>query len=860
MDKSSNPAPDASGALSHAFTSGQEQSDTSSNANYNGEEDTEHIFDAIVVGSGYGGAVSAYRLAEAGLKVAILEIGYEHKAPNIPRGQASEWDPENGLFGPHRITRLNKAVSAWTGTGYGGGSLVNAAVMIRKDNFENYPGGISRETLAPYYDRAERMLGAKVYPVHFAPSPYARTIKTRVMLEGADKLGVPSVMPPVAITYLEPGEAIGTVKKNQYGADQQGCRQCGECSLPGCNYQAKNSLDLTYLYGAQHQYGARIFTGNRVDKISPMMDGTYEVRTVDSKTGKLRLFKTKVLVLAAGSLGSSEILLRNKHVYFSLPELSAKLGSQYTSNGTFIGFAVRSKTDLDPSGGPEITAGLDFNGPDGKNQGHLMFDGSFRSFTYETFYITGRLLGFQNRAIKVLSAAFKLAEKVKLVVPRTTLPLLVIGRDNAVGRFMLDEKGRLRSDLNPQDNHSFYTRANEHLRAFTRAMGTRFLKFPHWWLERKIDVPHNLGGVPMGNNASDGVVDHLGRVFGYKNMLVLDGSIIPATMGANPALTIAALAERSMEHVIAELKEQGEIRAVENAPLVTPDTRDLTAQFFTMHKQVSSQSLRGEVGNDLPEALKGKTVLWTPGILARHMGNHSKHILARLREMGLKVIAVPVNTDVKTAENIELIKEHIRSLAPGEGILAGHSRGGVMNLDAYRQLSDEDKARISRIILIQSPVNGTPLADFVLKSATRRRTVAYGSRLVFGNNVIDTVRELSARGREVAERALPPLTEADLAKVFTLRSKIARGESPSFELLRAINTSAGEKSDGVTPWEMSEIKGAGDVTLTNYDHEQCVIQEPTLLKRLTGYRPHKVLNAGDVIESLVRLACKGGDA
>jgi cholesterol oxidase len=585
----------------------------------NTPNDPEVSFDAIVIGSGYGGSVSAYRLAKAGLKVAVIESGYAHKAPNILRGEASQWNPAAGLFGPHTVTHLSNTVTAWTGTAVGGGSIVNAAVMIRKDNFENWPGNISRQALEPYYDRAEAMLGAKTYPVLLAPSPYSSTIKSKVMLEAGRKLGVPTVMPPVAITYRETDEPVGTVKINQFGAAQQGCRQCGECSLPGCNYQAKNSLDFNYLYGAQHQFGAVILPGQKADIIEPLAassGGGYRVTTIDSKSGVQKTYRAKVVVVAAGAVGSSQLLLRNKLLHKTLPALSARLGQQYTTNGTYIGFATRSKTEVDPSGGPEITAGLDFNGPDGKNQGVLMFDGSFRGFTYDTFYITGRLIRLNKLMIKLVSAGFALAEKVGLVRPATTLPLLVIGRDNAVGQFSLNKKGLIQTDLKPQDNASFYKRADEHLRAFTKAMGTRFLPFPYWKLQSKIDVPHNLGGVPMGSAAADGVVDHFGRVFGYDNLFVLDGSIIPATMGANPALTIAALAERSMEHVVPELLASGVSRAEEVvAPRFAP-ARDLTEQFHRLHEQVKN----GAKALPTPEALKGKTVLFTPGFLARAYG------------------------------------------------------------------------------------------------------------------------------------------------------------------------------------------------------------------------------------------------
>jgi hypothetical protein len=235
------------------------------------------------------------------------------------------------------------------------------------------------------------------------------------------------------------------------------------------------------------------------------------------------------------------------------------------------------------------------------------------------------------------------------------------------------------------------------------------------------------------------------------------------------------------------------------------------------------------------------------------MGNHSVQILARIRSLGLNLVILPINTDVATRENIVLITRAIEELQEGEGILVGHSRGGVINLDAYRQLCPAGKAKISRIILVQSPVNGTPLADIVLASRLRAFLPAV-TRVIFGNNIIDTLRELSTSGREAAQRALPPLTNEDRTKIWTLRSKIAKGQSPSFELSRRLNERCGQESDGITPYSLSEIRAANDVTLLGYDHENMVIQKPTLLKRLTGYRPSREYEAGDVIESLLRLA------
>ncbi|MBX9950586.1 MAG: GMC family oxidoreductase [Candidatus Obscuribacterales bacterium] len=818
-------------------------------------------FDVIVIGSGYGGAVSAYRLAQAGFSVLVLEKGYSHQAPNIPRGKQSEWNPGENRFGPHTVTHLSNRVTAWTGTALGGGSIVNAAVMIRKDHFENWPGGITRESLDPYYDRAEKMLGAKVYPVHSTDTPYGMTTKTVAMLRAAEKLGTRSVMPPVAITYREPGEPVGTVKLNAFGVQQQGCRQCGECSLPGCNFTAKNSLDFNYLYGAQ-QHGAQLVVGAQVDVITPIygadkQEAGYTVQATDPKSGETRTFEARFVVLAAGSVGSSEILLRNKKIHETLPLLSAHLGRQYTTNGTFIGFAVRSKQAFDPAGGPEITAGLDFPGADGRSQGHLVFDGSFNGFNYDTFYVTGQLVRMKDFMIKAVSRAFKLAERLRLVVPRTTLPLLVIGRDNAVGNFTLNEQGRIQTDLNPDDNASFYKRANAHMRRFAKEMGTRFLPFPLWALQRKIDVPHNLGGVPMGTSWLDGVVDDKGRVFGHRNLLVLDGSIIPATMGANPALTIAALAERSMETVIPFMRQHGYSEAVATPPLAVPPERDLTGDFHTIHKMVKE---KGPARADSPASLAGdgkvRKFIWTPGIFASHMGNHSKHILERVAAMGLQAVPVPVDTDVATLENIELIKGCIRDCREGEAILAGHSRGGIMNLDAYRQLSEEDKAKVSKIILVQSPLDGAPVADWAAGSRLLRKLTAIATRVVFGKNALETVLELTTSARRRINRSLPQLTAGDRAKIVTLRSIIDKGESPSFEVPRKIGAKMGYITDGLTPYSSSAVAGAMNVTLTSFDHENLVVQEPKWFKKLTGYRPNKNFHAGDVTEALLILAMK----
>ena len=167
-----------------------------------------------------------------------------------------------------------------------------------------------------------------------------------------------------------------------------------------------------------------------------------------------------------------------------------------------------------------------------------------------------------------------------------------------------------------------------------------------------------------------------------------------------------------------------------------------------------------------------------------------------------------------------------------------------------------EKAKIAHIILLQSPVNGSPVADFMVASNLLRKIVGPVSRLVLGNDVNDTLLELSTKYRAVAQRALPPLSAADLAKIVTLRSIIGPRESTTFEAARLINKRYGHKSDGLVPHGLSEIPGTRDVTLLAYDHEHPVIQEPTWGKRVTLYKANKKYHSGDVIEVLLRLAAQ----
>ena len=265
-----------------------------------GQTAGEH-FDCIIVGSGFGGAVSAYRLAEAGRSVLLLERGKAYPPGSFPRSphgiKRNLWDPSEGLHGMFDAWAFSD-LDALVCSGLGGGSLIYANVMLRKDErwfvredhshgaYEHWP--VTREELEPHYDRAEAMLGATPYPLDRAP--YDRTAKTVAFKAAAESAGLDWQLPPLAVTFAPgpgeepvPGEPIREPRPNLHGRTRQTCRLCGECDF-GCNYGAKNTLDYTYLTAAWHA-GAELRTRAEVRAFAPREGGGWSVRLRRARRG-----------------------------------------------------------------------------------------------------------------------------------------------------------------------------------------------------------------------------------------------------------------------------------------------------------------------------------------------------------------------------------------------------------------------------------------------------------------------------------------------------------------------------------------------------------------------------------------------
>ena len=558
----------------------------------------EH-FDCVVVGTGFGGSVTAQRLAEAGRSVLVLERGKAYPPGSFPRSpvgfKANMWDPSEGLQGLFDLWSFS-GLEALVSSGLGGGSLIYANVLLRKD--EEWflpperpgPGGeawpLTRADLEPHYDRAERMLGVQRYPLDHAP--YDHTPKTLAFKAAAEERGMDWFLPPLGVTFANPGEApvlgepITEARPNLHGRTRQTCRLVGECDV-GCNYGAKNSLDFTYLTAAWHD-GAQIRTRCEVRELAPREGGGWSVGYLEhtdehegAATDTRALPRITVtadhLVLAAGTLGSTHLLLRNRS---ALPGLSPRLGEGFTGNGDLLTFAVRctqtgmdarrAPRRIDPAYGPVITSAVriadELDGTGERGRGLYVEDAGYPEFVSWMLQMadTPRALA-KGAAVLAHLVRMRLgrgqenisAEASKLLgdcsLSSGALPLLMMGRDVPDGRMSL-AGDRLEVDWKKDGgSHDYFERAREKARELTDELGGDFLDNPLWLLNRVITV-HPLGGCRMGRTDAEGVVDPYGRVFNHPGLHVADGSVMPGPVGANPSLTIAAMAERFADAMI----------------------------------------------------------------------------------------------------------------------------------------------------------------------------------------------------------------------------------------------------------------------------------------------------------------------
>lgn len=556
---------------------------------------TPEHFDAVVVGSGFGGSVMAYRMAEAGMRVLLLERGKPFPPGSFPRDplgmKRNFWDPRAGLHGMFNLWSF-RHLDSLVSSGLGGGSLIYANVLLRKDEkwfVHEQPGKpgweswmVGRQELEPHYDQVERMMNVQRYPLEHAP--YDTTQKTLAMREAAEAMSRrnPSLswdLVNLAVTFHNegeapvPGEPVREAHRNLHDRTRYTCRLCGECDA-GCNYGAKNSLDFTYLSEAR-RLGAEIRTLCEVKEMHPRAEGGYTVRYVEhamgepTPTGAPRTTVTSdVLVLAAGTYGSTNLLLRNRAFFPGIdPQV---LGTHFCGNGDLLTFAVnahrqvngkRVPRELNASFGPVITSALRMadaaDGAPHSGRGFYVEDAGYPSFLnwiLETSNRAGyvkRGLGFAWDRLKDLTGIDNdndIGEEVSDLLGDCTLssasvPMLGMGRDLPDGRLHLDGE-QLESDWKIKGSSAYFERLRDTMKEMAEHWDATFVDNPIWYLGKRVITVHPLGGCPMGRDAREGVVDEWGEVHNHPGLFVADGSVMPGPVGANPSLTIAAMADR----------------------------------------------------------------------------------------------------------------------------------------------------------------------------------------------------------------------------------------------------------------------------------------------------------------------------
>lgn len=514
----------------------------------------------LIIGSGFGGAVMACRLAEQGDAVLVLERGRRWLPTEYPSVSQDHWlwdeeapEKQNGWLDFRYFGDMSIAL----GAGVGGGSLIyaNVSVEAHPEAFEQgWPEAIRYPLLRDHYRTVGEMLNVQTLPDH------QWTARTHLLRDAAEALGDGDRfrVVPQAITF-DPDWHAGLDQPYEYrhskpwinaqGQRQGTCVHCGNCDI-GCPVQAKNTLDLNYLARAE-QKGARIRPLQHVRWIRPLEGGGFEVGVRDLEARAWRRVKAARVIVAAGSVGSTELLLRCRDQYKTLPALSRALGKRWSSNGDFFTPSFYPDREIDPTRGPTITAAIDYldgggRGDDGAR--YFVEDGGLPDFL-------GNLLehaAHHPKLIKTRLGAALLEYGQDSNPFARMMPWFGQAMDDPGGRFSLGrrwyvpwKRDRLRLQWDYRKaQKAVQGLADRHL-ALTGASGGKAMTPATWRWFKNLVTPHPLGGCNMADSAEQGVVDHAGGVFNYPGLYVIDGATVPRSLGLNPSRTIAALAEHA---------------------------------------------------------------------------------------------------------------------------------------------------------------------------------------------------------------------------------------------------------------------------------------------------------------------------
>jgi len=513
-------------------------------------------WDVIIVGSGFGGSVSALRMAEKGYKVLVIEKGKRYRSEDFPKTNWNLkkyfWMPRIFLYGIQCITLL-KHVFIFHGVGVGGGSLVYANTLLvpPDDVFEdqNWPGKSWKEKLAPYYEKAKFMLGA-------VPASYEGETD-KILKECADYMGRGSSYHKVdvGVYFGKPGEMAKDPYFDGEGPDRMGCTLCGGCMV-GCRYNAKNTLDKNYLYLAE-KLGVEIVPEQEVEDIYPLEDGGYQL-TIRRSTGISRpnqKLQANKVILSGGVLGTVKLLLKCRK-NGSLKNISSTLGDFVRTNSeAIIGIKLKKNPREDFSKGVAISAGFH---PDKNTHIETVRYGNGQNvMALLTTFLPDRnipLPGLIRWGISVIRSPLQfIVNLFPIAWAKKTIILLVMQPvDNYLKLHYKPRWWRMGGfSMNSQTSDG--EKIPSHIPISEKTAKTIIQKrkgtVMTTYMDAIFDIPstaHILGGACMGSDVDSGVIDENFEIFNYPGMYVVDGSAVPSNLGVNPSLTITALAEYAM--------------------------------------------------------------------------------------------------------------------------------------------------------------------------------------------------------------------------------------------------------------------------------------------------------------------------
>lgn len=512
----------------------------------------ERVFDYIVVGSGFGGSISAMRLAEKGYSICIIEKGKRFRNEDFPKTNNNLfkflWVPALRMFGIQKLSFFKDA-SILTGVGVGGGSLVYANTLFYPPDkffeaeewscFANW-----KEKLNPFYEKAGYMLGRTLYN--------KRNTEDKYLKEVASDFNSTHTFTNVNVgVYMGEAEEETDPYFSGLGPRRKACSECAGCMV-GCRENSKNTLDKNYLYFAE-KFGARVIPETKVEKIH-RKNGYYQVETRSSTkfvNADTKTFTSKGIIISGGTLGSMELLLKQKYKYKTLPHLSGKLGNNIRTNSETLcavsgakeklnnGLAITSVFHPDPHTHIEIV-----KYPDGSNAMKYFFGLAVKDAPQpllRSLKLFGKTFFQPHKFLKILFDSKWSSNMVIFLVMQSynNRMKLIWKRTWTGGSLKIKNEGDLKVpayiDIGQKVMEQYAKRVN----------GTAQNNLLEVFFNRPTTA-HILGGSPMGKSEKEGLINERFEVHGYPDMYILDGSVLQANPGVNPSFSISALAEYAM--------------------------------------------------------------------------------------------------------------------------------------------------------------------------------------------------------------------------------------------------------------------------------------------------------------------------